>query len=289
MGRAPTFWALPCCRLKIHDDPMSKTKGVNRRQIALPESSKQKGLEPRRIPLRCSLARSLLDSLLVRSAKPSEEQLRRLSIIKKKTVPAQLEPRRRRTVLDPFVVMACRGEGRSCTRRVEPINQPSASDVPGAATPAEAATVPSEVYARTRHVSLSPRTSRRNLSRRAPNHHQNPPAAVQRNTEPSPVVLPGGSGRAAPPPSRGPPVGGGTVQLRQRRHTKEGGKTPASRERRLLPGLNRNQTRRRECTAETPGEGITVVSPASGSRCARRFGHTATTIIKITTTDVQRR
>jgi hypothetical protein len=63
---------------------MSKTKGVNRRQIALPESSKQKGLEPRRIPLRCSLARSLLDSLLVRSAKPSEEQLRRLSIILKK-------------------------------------------------------------------------------------------------------------------------------------------------------------------------------------------------------------
>jgi hypothetical protein len=63
---------------------------------------------------------------------------------------------------------------------------------------------------------------------------------------------------------------------------KRGEKTPASRERRLLPGLNRNQTRRRECTAETPGEGITVVSPASGSRCARRFGHTATTIIKIT-------
>lgn len=117
------------CRPKLHDDPMSKTKWrqPNRRQIALPESSKQKGELQNwsRHGFHCG-ARSLTRCWFFQQIHwNSEEQLRRL--LKKKSVPAQLRPRRRRTVLDPSAVIACRcrgGEGRSCTRWVEPIHQP---------------------------------------------------------------------------------------------------------------------------------------------------------------------
>ena len=147
-------------------------------------------LEPPRIPLR----RSLPDSLLVLSANPLEFRRTATSSTKKKicTCTAQTSPSPDRLGSVRGDRLPVPGRGREKLHALggtNPSTKAAAhpriySDVPGAATRAEAAATVTDWWPRpprsmhahaTSPPPVSPRTSRRNLSRRAPNHHQNPP------------------------------------------------------------------------------------------------------------------